>query len=219
MVQNKNLPGEELKIATLGLKRDFPDGIPACGTDALRLGLFNDEVKIQQVNLDVNIFKASRNFCNKMWQAVRLLMLYADQHGVHLSNSAQLKVHHLEDAWILGRCAKTIAQANRHLETNDFHHLVRDIKTFVKSDICDVYIEAIKPTLQNKDTEASPPATAVSQLSILCLCLDIGLKLLHPVMPFITEELYQHLRLRMNLQPESIMLQKYPTSEEVSSTL
>lgn len=77
---NASLPDKEKKKALDGLAKDFPSGIPKCGADALRLGLLNDEVKIQQVNLDPKVITANRNFCNKLWQAVRLYKIYTDKH-------------------------------------------------------------------------------------------------------------------------------------------
>ena len=217
LLENASLPDKEKKKALDGLAKDFPSGIPKCGADALRLGLLNDEIKVQQVNLDPKVITANRNFCNKLWQAVRLYKISKDKHpGVSgltddpssLCVSSDLS---LEDEWVLHQCACAVEQANASLESFDFHLAIRAMLNFVKSDLCDVYLEAIKPHLHKEQTTESVKV----KMRVLHLCLVTALKLIHPVMPFITEELYHHVGHTNPTTVGSIMVQSYPTSSQV----
>ena len=212
-----------MKKAIQGLNKDFPHGIPKCGADALRLGLLNDEIKLQQVNLDVNVIKSSRDFCNKMWQASRLFLLSLDRHRSlkwedtfesRPSEALKLSSLQTEDWWILSRCWHAVSQTNLNLENYDFHLAVRSLKTFFKQELCDVYLEAIKPELSEVTNRS------LAKLRVLHLCLMTSLKLFHPIMPFVTEELFQIIRQKTGEQtPESIMNQSFPSTQEVRCLL
>ena len=113
------------------------------------------------------------------------------------------------DKWILSQCAETVAKANDHLQHLELHLLTRTLRHFLYSCLCDVYVEAVKKVL-NDPNDPRFEAT----LRTLFLVLRTGLQLMHPLMPFITEELYQRLRLGSGTDT-SIMAEAFPTANEV----
>ena len=152
---------KELQKALKSLKATFPSGIPKCGTDALRFSLVHNDPKSQQINVDVNFIYTCAAFCNKIWQAARFFLLaherlqeaetYYISEVEKMSNLAWLHSNHgklrLEDKWILSKYATTVKEVNENLEKRDFHLAVRALRSFLYSDLCDVYVEASKPFL------------------------------------------------------------------------
>ena len=113
--------------------------------------------------------------------------------------------------WLLSQCGSTVLKANAHYMNRDYHLLTRDLRQFLYTCMCDVYIEAAKPALTCLDDELEFEAT----LRTLFICMTTGLKLLHPLMPFITEELHQHLHHVFDIPCKSIVLEDFPSDEEV----
>ncbi len=117
----------------------------------------------------------------------------------------------IANVWILSQCAATVDSVNQHLENKDFHHLTRTLRHFLYTCLCDNYLEMVK-------TELSDPANPgyAESLATLKLCLTTGLKLLHPVMPFVTEELFQRINFSFHGEStKSIMISDFPSSTEV----
>ena len=219
---------KELRNAIKGLKKNFPDGIPRCGTDALRFSLVHNDPKSQQLNIDVQFVKTCAAFCNKIWQLTRFFLLshershsqdaiFEKELNHNLGNNDQLdwlltlkEQMKPEDKWILSRCASTVEEVNSYFEARDFHLAARSLRTFLYTNLCDVYVEIAKQTL----ADVTNPEFQM-KYNVLKICLVTGLKLLHPIMPFITEELYQ--RIVVKLLPsspnESIMTAQYPKEE------
>ena len=219
---------KEMQKALKSLKATFPSGIPKCGTDALRFSLVHNDPKSQQLNVDVNFIYTCAAFCNKIWQATRFFLLaherlqetetYHISEVEKMSNLAWLHSNHgklrLEDKWILSKYATTVKEVNENLEKRDFHLAVRALRSFLYSDLCDVYVEASKPFLidiHNKDFQV--------KYTVMKVCLMDSLKLLHPIMPFITEELYQRILSKTTLDTcndiqESIMIANYPNFKD-----
>ena len=155
---------KELQRALKSLKSTFPNGIPKCGTDALRLSLMYKDPKSQQLNMDVEFVKTCAAFCNKIWQAARFFLLSherlkkaeddkisvleADDKLLDLltANYDMLKP---EDKWILSRCGVTVGEVNSFLDAKDFHLAARCLRTFLYTNLCDVYVEAAKPALSD----------------------------------------------------------------------
>lgn len=199
-----NLDPREVERAKEGQRLDFGEGgIPECGADALRFGLLAYTLQGRDVNLDVARVAAYRNFCNKLWNAVRFALSKDADAGAddgHYGGGGSdddgrpLK---LEDRWILSRLARCAATCNASLASFAFAEAVSALYNFWLYELCDVYLEAIKPRMASGDA----PHT-------LLRCLDAGLRLMHPMMPFVTEELYQ--RLPVANRSESIMVAPYP---------
>ena len=206
----------ELPKALESLRKDFPSGIPECGADALRYGLCMYDVSSAQINLDLTIVKTAGAFANKVWQASRFLVM-AHHRAKSLpslavaDNAASLLP---QDRWILSRCAVTVSQMEQHLDERNFPLMPRCLRRFMYTNLCDVYLEAAKPHLADPDSEHF-----ATTLAILQLVLMTGLKLMHPLMPFLTEELYHRVPpLADEGRKDSIMVEKYPLSSEVHDT-
>jgi len=193
---------------SLGNGIDPLDIIEQYGADALRFSLVMLTVEGQDVKLSVERFGMGRNFANKVWNALRFtLMNLADGRGADGPLA-------LEDRWILSRMQRAVRKVTECLEGFRFNEAIRTIYEFAWNEFCDWYLEIIKPRL------AAEPESVVRR--VLAHVADGLLRLLHPFMPFLTEELWQHLRAR-SLQGdldwpgavfrESIMVSPWPEEE------
>eukprot|EP00842_Homolaphlyctis_polyrhiza_P006120 jgi/Hompol1/6509/HPOL_005004-RA len=206
-LETGNLDPRELEKAKAGQKKDYPNGIPECGTDALRFTLLAYPTTGRNLNLDVLRIDGYRKFCNKLWNATKFaLMKLGDDYKPNAT--AALSGHEsLVDKWILAKLNKAIADTNQSLEQLNFMQASNAIYQFWLYELCDVYLEVCKPVIDGSDENAKATAKA-----ILYTCLDQGLRLLHPMMPFVTEELFQRLPRRLNDNTRSICVSKYPTA-------
>jgi len=213
-----NLPPKEVEKAKKGQALDFPDGIPECGADAMRFGLLAYTVQGRDVNLDINRVVGYRQFCNKLWNATKFALQnfegYTHDIGVlDLITRLESRRGALAPraAWILSRLAYAVTETTTAIGEYHFGAASTAIYNFWLHDLCDVYLELIKPTMRGDDEEAKTDARHV-----LYICLDHGLKLLHPMMPFVTEELWHRLPGRGLDQtagkpdPASIMISDWP---------
>uniref|UniRef100_A0A7S1CA53 valine--tRNA ligase n=1 Tax=Bicosoecida sp. CB-2014 TaxID=1486930 RepID=A0A7S1CA53_9STRA len=218
-----NLPPKEVEKAKKGQSLDFPDGIPECGADAMRFGLLAYTVQGRDVNLDINRVVGYRQFCNKLWNATKFALKNFDAADGYVHDTGLLDIiARLEarrerlparDSWILSRLAFAVDEVTRALGAYEFGAASTAIYNFWLHELCDVYLELIKPTMYGDDAEAKLDAR-----NVLYVCLDHGLKLLHPMMPFVTEELWHRLPgrgLPMTAgkpDPVSIMVAEYPSA-------
>jgi valyl-tRNA synthetase len=202
------IPSEEKK-ATTQIKQEFPTGIAACGADALRLALAmymrghggrGLGTTNTGINLDLTRIHSMRLFCNKLWNATRFVISKlptpiagkevsaADLAGLGNSSfpihSEQLR---LQEKWILSKLCETVNSFNAALTNFDVGLAASIIHEFFLRDFCDVYVEWSKPA-----SEAEQLHLAATR-AVLVLVLDTSLRLFHPLMPFITDELFQHL--------------------------
>jgi len=196
-------------------QKDFPEGIPACGTDALRFGLLAYTVQGRDVNLDIKRVVGYRQFCNKLWNAVRFALTYVGDfvpagNKFHMAIASHAGVCK-RDLFVLSRLNATITDVDACLAKYDFGTAVSLLHSFFLYDVCDTYVELIKPVLSpggNSTTDNKFCAQAT-----LYTVIEQYLRLLHPIMPFVTEELWQRLPNRTGLGPElpeSIMIANYP---------
>jgi len=225
-----NLDPAELVRATEGQKKDFPDGIAQCGADALRFGLLAYTSQGRDINLDIQRVVAYRQFCNKLWQATRFALLNFEESFVPPASldavDELVKASgHLSARWILSRLHYAVNKCDSSFANYEFSDVTTAIYNFWLYDLCDVYLELIKPIvrLPENPTELDKTRKAAA-LAVLYTCLDHGLRLLHPIMPFITEELYHRLP-GADSTPEkkagiggrdkcgSIMVQPYPKAD------
>ncbi|KAH8372584.1 hypothetical protein KR009_000143 [Drosophila setifemur] len=200
-----NLDPREIEKAKAGQKQDYPQGIPECGSDALRFALCAYITQARDINLDINRVLGYRFFCNKLWNATKFALLYftgPNKYDTEIEASESLNQI---DAWILSRLAATIEACNQGFEDYDFAAATSACYAFWLYDLCDVYLECLKPIFQGGSVEKQTAARRT-----LYVCLDYGLRLLSPFMPFITEELYQRLP-RVNPAP-SICVAPYPSN-------
>jgi len=213
-----NLPAKEVEKAAKAQAADFPEGIPEVGADALRFGLLAYTVQGRDVNLDIQRLVGYRNFCNKLWNATRFALSYitdlapAGDLAEALADPARFALAP-RDRWILSRLDAASRAAEAALQGYAFADLTTACYAFWLYDLCDNYLELIKPVV-NDAAEANRAARQAAQATLF-VCLETGLRLLHPVMPFVTEELWQRLPGRGQLgadEPPSIMVAPYPVA-------
>jgi valyl-tRNA synthetase len=200
------LADEELAAASSGLRAQWPEGIPAHGADPLRWAIATYDVKAQQVRLEPQVLQAAGAWCNKVWQLGRVLhQAHARAAGRDLAPGKDFQPG-LMDMWILSQLAVTVDRVNKHFEARDLHLVTRELRSFVYTDLCDTYVEYVKPRLADPDSPEFLPS-----LLILHSCVLSALKLLHPLVPFLTEELFHRLpTLPAERRKESLMVESFP---------
>ena len=208
-LRSGNLDPAEVARALDGQSKDFPDGIAECGADALRFGLLAYTVQGRDINLDIQKVVAYRQFGNKLWQATKFALPYFDTQFTP-QTLQQIAVSNFADRWILSRLHAAVAKVNSAMAAYSFAECTRALHTFWLYELCDVFLEMSKPTLKLQGTHRQ------SALNTLHLALHTALRLLHPFMPFITEELYQRLP-NATAERTSIMIAPFPSSEEWSA--
>ena len=204
-LEGGNLEEKEVKKAQAGQTQDYPDGIPECGTDAMRFALVAYTAQGRDINLDVLRVVGYRHWCNKMWNATRFAMMNLGEG--YAPPEAPLTSEGLPAAsrWALARLNAAVKTVIEAMEKYDFCAATTAVYAFWQYDLCDVFIELMKPVVQGTD-EKEKKATR----DTLWTCLDAGLRLLHPFMPFVTEELWQRLPRRKAETAPSIMVADYP---------
>eukprot|EP00095_Tigriopus_kingsejongensis_P000953 maker-scaffold360_size197209-snap-gene-0.42 protein:Tk00953 transcript:maker-scaffold360_size197209-snap-gene-0.42-mRNA-1 annotation:"valyl-trna synthetase" len=200
----------EMLSALEGVKKEFPNGIPACGADGLRNGLISYDIKAQHIRLDMNLMRTSAAFCNKIWQSTRFLVISMERSSDPIRpQEASLP----QNKWILSRLAATVKEVNESFESYDFYLATRALRKFMYTNLCDVYLESIKHILAEKSHPDFGETIATLQTAMIS-----GLTLLHPIMPFITEELYHRIPyLEGETRAESVMVAKFPKFDEMKT--
>ncbi|CAH0387130.1 unnamed protein product [Bemisia tabaci] len=199
-----NLDPKELEKAKQGQKQDYPNGIPECGTDALHFALCAFMSQGKDINLDILCVQGYRFFCNKLWNAVKFALMYFNNKP---KSESLDKTESVMDKWIQSRLAYAVQTCNESFVKYEFNVITTAWYNLWLYDLCDVYLESVKPVFAS----GSSASIAAAQETLL-LCLHTGLRLLSPFMPFITEELYQ--RLPLPNPALSICVASYPEPEE-----
>ncbi len=186
---------EKIKKQT---KKEFAYGIPAFGTDALRftfaaLASFGSDIKF-----DLKRVEGYRNFCNKLWNASRFVLMKLECETI--DTNAQLST---ADEWILSRLQNTKINVEKHLSDYRLDLMSQTLYEFVWHDYCDWYLELSKTLLQDDTTKAGTQATLIKVLSEIVI-------LLHPIIPFITEEIFEQCNVITSRDNTSLMTQSYP---------
>ena len=253
-LEGGNLDAKEVARAQEGQRADFPDGIEECGADALRMALVSYTTQARDINLDIKRVVTYRYWCNKLWNAIRFAMMnlgegFVPDPSATRRNKAKRKGKSggqegelpLACRWILSRLDAAAAASNAGFEGYDFAAVVNAAYAFWQYELCDVFIELVKPAVREGggggggggeggeggevESAASTSAeegrqTAEAFRQTLWSCLESGLRLLHPLMPFVTEELWQRLPKVGEKEGEaekenvcsSIMIARYPTA-------
>jgi valyl-tRNA synthetase len=173
------------------------------GTDALRFALLSGTSPGNDTKLSQTKLEAGRNFANKLWNAARFILGHTgDGRDVEIKRDKLL----LEDRWILSRLSCTITDVNRLLTDFQFGEAERHLHNFLWGEFCDWYIELAKVRLRTGGNS--------SPLPILLYVLEVSLRLLHPFMPFVTEELWQNIAPQLGIKVKSIMVDTYPEANE-----
>ncbi|KAJ8759608.1 hypothetical protein K2173_008789 [Erythroxylum novogranatense] len=214
-LEEGNLDSNELLVAKQGQKKDFPDGITECGTDALRFALVTYTAQSDKINLDIKRVVGYRQWCNKLWNAVRFAMNKLEVNYIPPSKIFP-ETTIFSCKWILSVLNKAISKIVSAMNSYEFSDAASTVYSWWQYQFCDVFIEAIKPYFVSDNQLFSFERSCAKDT--LWVCLDIGLRLLHPFMPFVTEELWQRLpSAEAHMEKESIMVTEYPSIVETWS--
>ena len=188
-------------------RKQFPDGIPEFGTDALRFTFAALASNGRDVRFDLGRIEGYRNFCNKIWNAARYVLMNTE------SGALDTGTQHLSlpDRWIRSRFGRMATEVGEHLEHYRLDLAAKALYEFTWNEYCDWYLELTKPILQ--DDNADPAAQAATRGTLIHI-LESLLRCLHPVIPFITEEIWQRVATVAGTEAPTIMLQPYPSAED-----
>ena len=193
---------------TKGNVSDPLDLVDAYGADALRFALTTGNSPGNDMRLDERRLEWARNFANKVWNSARFVMMNMDAETGPLADWSQApEPVHRQDRWIMSRLARTAATVGENLRDYQFGEAQRELHDFVRGEYCDWYIEMAKVRIREGDRSPVP---------VLAYVLERTLRLLHPFMPFVTEELWQRLTARLPDpgQDRSLMTERYPAQAD-----
>ncbi|MBE8596155.1 valine--tRNA ligase [Xenorhabdus sp. BG5] len=191
-------------------EKQFPEGIEAHGTDALRFTLAALASTGRDINWDMKRLQGYRNFCNKLWNASRFVLMNTEgqdcgQNGGEMSLS-------LADRWILAEFNQTVKAYREALDTHRFDIAANILYEFTWNQFCDWYLELSKPAI-NKGTEAEVRAARHTLIEVL----EGLLRLAHPIIPFITETIWQRVKVVKGIDADTIMLQPFPEFDQAKT--
>ena len=191
-------------------KKLFPEGIPSMGADALRFTMASYASLGRSVNFDFKRAEGYRNFCNKIWNATNFVLMNTENQDCGYGATAtEPRGYSFPDMWIIGRLNQTIEQVTQAYETYRFDLAAETLYSFVWNDYCDWYLELAKVQLQT-GCASRQRATRHTLLRVL----EAALRLLHPIIPFITEELWQTVAPMCDAKTaDSIMLVRFPEAD------
>lgn len=205
-----NLAQSEIKNAERYQKKAFPQGIPDIGADALRFSLINyTQSSGGDINFDIKTMHGYRKFCNKIYQATKYVLGKLGNDFVPRESSALTGKESLPERWIMTKMNTAAKQINQALEAREFAKSARISYQFLYDELFDIYIENSKSIISD-----GTPDEARSAIDTLYTTLEYGLRLVSPIMPFLTEELWQRLPRRPGDDTCSISIAEYPEFED-----
>ena len=195
-------------------RKEFPEGIPAFGTDALRFTFTSLASTGRDINFDLKRVEGYRNFCNKIWNASRfVLMNCVDKEGSAqaIDQSANADVWELPEKWIMSRLNSTISNIHQHFTQYRLDMVSHDIYEFIWNEYCDWYVELAKASL-NDDSVSNERKAQIR--FVLLHVLETALRFTHPIMPYLTEQIWQTVAPLLNRKnTDSIVVADYPRAD------
>ncbi|MBB3232415.1 valine--tRNA ligase [Halomonas stenophila] len=204
---------QKAKAIAKATRGEFPEGIEPHGTDALRYTFLSQATTGRDIKFDMGRLDGYRNFCNKLWNASRYVLMNAEGQdcGAALDGQGGEVELSLADRWIVSQLQKTEAQVTRALEEYRFDHASQALYDFVWNEYCDWYLELSKPVLWD---EAASAAAKRGTRRTLVRVLEAVLRLAHPMMPYISEEIWQRVAPLAGVEGDSVMTQPWPVADE-----
>ena len=187
-------------------RKQFPGGIPGYGTDALRYTFYSLASTGRDIKFDIGRMEGYRNFCNKIWNAARYVLSHTESHDL----TAERGTLSLADRWIRSQVHSTLQTVDTALAGYRFDLAAQALYDFVWNEFCDWYLELSKPVLWDEEQH---PSHLLGTRQTLAEVLEQALRMLHPFMPFVTEEIWQSVSPITGTHGDSIMLAPWPTSE------
>jgi len=188
-------------------RREFPHGIPAYGCDALRFTFCSLATRGRDILFDLGRIEGSRDFCNKLWNAARFVLMHTEGRDCGQRGEVALGV---ADRWIVSRLHDTIGTVRTAIEEYRFDHAWQAVYDFTWHEYCDWYLELAKPMLQD---EAADAAVLRGAHRTLVEVLATLLRVAHPMIPFVTEAIWQRVAPLAGREGETIMLEPYPEAD------
>ncbi len=199
------------------IRRDYPQGIAAVGADALRFTFAALATYGRTINFDLKRADGYRNFCNKLWNAARFVLMNTGSEPATRDSELETAPQTEAERWILTRLHHTLAEVEAHFATYRFDLLAQALYEFVWNDYCDWFLELAKPALSRAEGSASngdDTIDAASTRHTLLVVLEAVLRALHPIMPFVTEEISSEVAPKLGIAAGSVSTRSYPRAGE-----
>lgn len=195
-------------------RKEFPEGIQGFGTDALRFTFSSLASTGRDINFDMKRMEGNRNFCNKIWNATRFVLMNCvdkESNALPIDSIAKPELWGLSERWIISRLNSTVTAIHEHIGQYRFDLMSQDIYEFIWNEYCDWYVELAKASLN--DPEVSEERKAQIRY-VLLNCLEVAMRFTHPIMPYITESIWQTIAPLINRKTaDSIMIVDYPAAD------
>ena len=189
------------------IRKDYPNGIPAIGTDALRFTFTALASYSRTINFDIKRAEGYKAFCNKLWNAARFVLMNLPEGELPAPSGAPATE---AERWILTRLKQTLGEVEQHFVTYRFDLLAQALYEFTWNEFCDWFLELSKPALNGDDAVA-----AASTRHTLVVVLETVLRALHPIVPFITEEIWQSVAPKLGIKADGILQRSWPKASEI----